>query len=126
MIEVPISGNSVLGTFNKFSNVKQGWKALDGVGISDSVHEIAIPMDKRAIHLVDKLNFQNYGQEGESIYSISRGALNKRMIDLAEQAGAEFFFEQKIWDVTLSEATLHIGETKGELGKKRNMRSFWC
>jgi hypothetical protein len=24
-------------------------------------------MDKRAIHLVDKLNFQNYGQEGESI-----------------------------------------------------------
>jgi hypothetical protein len=26
-----------------------------------------------AIHLVDKLNFQNYGQEGESIYSISRG-----------------------------------------------------
>jgi kynurenine 3-monooxygenase len=28
------------------------------------------------------------------------------MIDLAEQAGAEFFFEQKIWDVTLS-ATLH-------------------
>jgi kynurenine 3-monooxygenase len=77
----------------------RGWKALDGVGISDSVHEIAIPMDKR-IHLVDKLNFQNYGQEGESIYSISRGALNKRMIDL-EQAGAEFFFEQKIWDVTL-------------------------
>jgi kynurenine 3-monooxygenase len=83
-------------------------------------------MDKRAIHLVDKLNFQNYGQEGESIYSISRGALNKRMIDLAEQAGAEFFFEQKIWDVTLSEATLHIGETERELGKKRNMRSFWC
>jgi kynurenine 3-monooxygenase len=31
-------------------------------------------------------------------------ALNKRMIDLAEQAGAEFFFK-KIWDVTLSEAT---------------------
>jgi kynurenine 3-monooxygenase len=28
------------------------------------------------------------------------------MIDLAEQAGAEFFFEQKIWDF-LSEATLH-------------------
>jgi flavin-dependent dehydrogenase len=51
--------------------------------------------DKRAIHLVDKLNFQNYGQEGESIYSISRGALNKRMIDLAEQAGAEFSSSKK-------------------------------
>jgi kynurenine 3-monooxygenase len=34
------------------------------------------------------------------------------MIDLAEQAGAEFFFEQKIWDVTLADATLHIGETE--------------
>jgi kynurenine 3-monooxygenase len=42
----------------------RGWKALDGV-VGDSVREIAIPMDKRAIHLVDKLNFQNYGQEGE-------------------------------------------------------------
>ncbi len=88
----------------------RGWKALDDVEIGDKVREIAIAMDKRAIHLVDKLNFQNYGQEGQSIYSISRGALNRKMIDLAEQAGAEFFFEQKIWDVTLSNATLHIGE----------------
>jgi flavin-dependent dehydrogenase len=31
------------------------------------------------------------------VFILSRGALNKRMIDLAEQAGAEFFFEQKIW-----------------------------
>jgi kynurenine 3-monooxygenase len=68
----------------------RGWKALDTVGIGDEVREIAIAMDKRAIHLVDKLNFQNYGQEGQSIYSISRGALNRKMIDLAEQAGAEF------------------------------------
>ncbi|TRX42298.1 FAD-dependent oxidoreductase [Flavobacterium restrictum] len=90
----------------------RGWKALDGVGVGDAVRAIAIPMGKRAIHLVDKLNFQNYGQEGESIYSISRGLLNRKMIDLAEDAGAEFFFEQKIWDVTLDEATLHIGETE--------------
>ncbi len=90
----------------------RGWKALDGVGVGDAVREIAIPMDKRAIHLVDKLNFQNYGQEGESIYSISRGTLNRKMIDLAEAAGAEFFFNHKIWDVTLADATLHIGETE--------------
>jgi kynurenine 3-monooxygenase len=105
--QIQFSGRSI-----NLAMSNRGWKALDGVGIADSVHEIAIPMDKRAIHLVDKLNFQNYGQEGESIYSISRGALNKRMIDLAEQAGAEFFFEQKIWDVTLSEASLHIGDTE--------------
>jgi hypothetical protein len=38
----------------------------------DAVREIAIPMDKRAIHLVDKLNFQNYGQEGEYLFNLSR------------------------------------------------------
>ena len=90
----------------------RGWKALDKVGVGDAVREIAIPMDKRAIHLVDKLNFQTYGQEGEAIYSISRGILNRKMIDLAEAAGAEFFFDEKIWDVTLKEATLHTGETE--------------
>jgi kynurenine 3-monooxygenase len=90
----------------------RGWKALDGVGVGDEVRAIAIAMDKRAIHLKDKINLQNYGKEGESIYSISRGTLNRKMIDLAEAAGAEFFFEQKIWDVSLAEATLHIGETE--------------
>ncbi len=90
----------------------RGWKALDGVGIGDEVRAIAIAMDKRAIHVADKINFQNYGKEGESIYSISRGTLNRKMIDLAEAAGAEFFFEQKIWDISLADATLHIGESE--------------
>ncbi|HEX8268355.1 MAG TPA: NAD(P)/FAD-dependent oxidoreductase [Flavobacterium sp.] len=88
----------------------RGWKALDGVGVGDAVRAIAIPMDKRAIHTKDKISFQAYGKEGENIYSISRGTLNRKMIDLAEEAGAEFFFEHKIWDVTLADATLHIGE----------------
>jgi kynurenine 3-monooxygenase len=105
--QVEFSGRSI-----NLAMSNRGWKALDGVGVGDAVREIAIPMDKRAIHLVDKLNFQAYGQEGEAIYSISRGLLNRKMIDLAEAEGAEFFFEQKIWDVTLADATLHIGETE--------------
>ena len=90
----------------------RGWKTLDDAGIGQEIRKIAIPMDKRAIHLQDTLNYQNYGKDGESIYSISRGILNKKMIDLAEAAGVEFLFEQKIWDVTLATATLHIGETE--------------
>ncbi|EIA10181.1 FAD-dependent oxidoreductase [Flavobacterium frigoris] len=105
--QIQFSGRSI-----NLAMSNRGWKALDGVGVGDAVREIAIGMEKRAIHLVDKLNFQNYGQEGEAIYSISRGILNRKMIDLAEEAGAEFFFNQKIWDVTLKEATLHIGETE--------------
>ncbi|RZJ29548.1 MAG: FAD-dependent monooxygenase [Flavobacterium sp.] len=90
----------------------RGWKALDAVGIGDEVREIAIPMDKRAIHIGDDIKFQPYGKDGESIYSISRGVLNRKMIDLAERSGATFHFEQKIWDVGLADATLHIGETE--------------
>ncbi len=105
--QIEFSGRSI-----NLAMSNRGWKALDGVGVGDAVREIAIPMDKRAIHLVDKLNFQTYGNEGEAIYSISRGLLNRKMIDLAESAGAEFFFEQRIWDVTLADATLHIGATE--------------
>ena len=95
--QIQFSGRSI-----NLAMSNRGWKALDAVGVGDEVRTIAIPMDKRAIHLVDKLNFQNYGKEGEAIFSLSRGILNRKMIDLAEEAGVEFFFEQKIWDVTLS------------------------
>lgn len=105
--KIQFSGRSI-----NLAMSNRGWKALDEVGVGDEIRKIAIPMDKRAIHLVDKLNFQNYGQEGETIDSISRGILNRKMIDLAEAAGAEFFFEHKIWDVSLDTATLHIGETE--------------
>ncbi len=91
----------------------RGWRALKNIGLDDKIREIGIPVEKRAIHMPDSaINFQHYGKEGEAIFSLSRGILNRKMIDLAEDAGVEFFFEHKIWDVTLSTATLHIGETE--------------
>jgi len=91
----------------------RGWRALDDVNLGDPIREIAIAMDKRAIHGADSaLNYQYYGKEGESIYSISRGVLNRKMVDLAEAEGAEFFFNTRVWDVTMATATLHIGETE--------------
>jgi len=91
----------------------RGWKALDDIGLGDEIRKIAISMEKRAIHLKNEpLKFQYYGKDGEAIYSISRGVLNKKMIDLAENSGVEFFFNSKIWDVTLETATLHQGESE--------------
>jgi kynurenine 3-monooxygenase len=46
--QIQFSGRSI-----NLAMSNRGWKALDGVGISDSVHEIAIPWTN-AIHLVDK------------------------------------------------------------------------
>ncbi len=105
--QITFSGRSI-----NLAMSHRGWKALDEAGVGDEVRNIAIPMDKRAIHVADQIKFQYYGLEGESIFSISRGVLNRRMIDLAEDSGAIFHFNQKIWDVSLADATLHIGETE--------------
>ncbi len=91
----------------------RGWKAMEDVGLGDEIRKIGIPVDKRAIHTQDdKLNYQYYGKEGEAIFSLSRGLLNRRMIDLAEDEGVEFFFNRKIWDVSLATATLFEGESE--------------
>ncbi|THD66346.1 FAD-dependent monooxygenase [Robertkochia marina] len=93
----------------------RGWKSLRSVGIDEEIKSLGIPMDKRAIHPMEgDVYFQYYGKEGEAIYSISRGVLNKKMIDLAEEAGAKFIFESKVWDVALPEATIFLGESENE------------
>jgi len=91
----------------------RGWDALKKVGIETEIRKLALPLDKRALHLNDKpLYFQKYGKEGEAIYSISRGILNRKMIDLAEAAGVIFKFEEKVWDIELSEAKIFTGESE--------------
>ena len=91
----------------------RGVKALSDVGLEKEVLAIGIPVEKRAIHVGENtVNDQYYGKDGEVIYSLSRGLLNKKMVDLAEKAGVEFFFEEKVWDVDLTTATISIGETE--------------
>ncbi len=94
----------------------RGWKTLAEVGIEKDIKEIAIPLYKRAMHVNNKpVYFQNYGKEGEAIWSISRGLLNRKMIDLAENEGAIFRFNEKVWDIDLPDARLYTGATeKGE------------
>ncbi|MBU2995000.1 FAD-dependent monooxygenase [Cellulophaga baltica] len=106
----------------------RGWNALNEVGIENEIKKIAIPLDKRAMHLVGQEEYyQKYGKEGEAIWSISRGVLNKKMIDLAEAKGVKFRFEEKVWDVDLPEAKLFTGETeKGEWQEYNYDLIFGC
>ncbi|WP_298246258.1 NAD(P)/FAD-dependent oxidoreductase [uncultured Christiangramia sp.] len=111
---VEFSGRSI-----NLAMSNRGWKALREAGIEDEIRELALPLDKRAMHVDDKpVYFQKYGEEGEAIYSISRGILNRKMIDLAEEAGAEFRFEEKIWDVDLPNAKLYTGESEKSVWKE--------
>ena len=106
----------------------RGWRALREIGLEEEVKKIAIPMDKRAMHVIGKpMYFQKYGKEGEAIWSISRGVLNRKMIDLAENAGVVFRFEEKVWDVILPEAKLMTGATeKGEWKEYQYDIIFGC
>jgi kynurenine 3-monooxygenase len=106
----------------------RGWNALQEVGIENEIRKIGIPLDKRAMHVVGQPEYyQKYGKEGESIWSISRGVLNKKMIDLAEGAGVSFRFNEKVWDVDLPNARIYTGETeKGEWQEYQYDMIFGC
>lgn len=66
----------------------RGWKALDAVGVGDEIRKIAIPMYGRMMHDMEgNLTFQQYGKEGQAIYSVSRGKINATMMDIAETHG---------------------------------------
>ncbi len=74
----------------------RGILALEEVGIMDTIRSIAIPMHGRYLHHTDgSTAFQPYGQEGQYINSVSRGELNKKLMDLAEQEGVRIHFNQK-------------------------------
>ena len=84
----------------------RGFRGLSGVGIDDSIREISIPMYRRVMHDVHgNLTFQPYGKDGQAIYSVSRGALNCKLMDLAEQSGVNIHFSHQLVDVDLNTAT---------------------
>lgn len=74
----------------------RGLLALEKVGLAEEIKKISIPMHGRFIHNLDGTTaFQPYGKEGQYINSVSRGELNKKLMDLAEQQGVEINFHQK-------------------------------
>lgn len=95
----------------------RGWKALEGVGLGAEIRKMAIPMHKRIMHAVDgTITEQAYGKEGQAIYSVSRGGLNERLMDLAEQSDkVKITFDSKCTGVDFNTGTTtfdHKGEHK--------------
>lgn len=94
----------------------RGWKGLEGVGIADEIRKIAIPMYGRYIHNRDGSSaFQPYGTKEQAIYSVSRGEINMKLMDLAEKEnGVKIYFDERCDGVDLSkgEARFFNTETK--------------
>lgn len=96
----------------------RGWRALEKAGLDEEVRRIAIPMHKRTMHdEASQLTYQPYGKAGEAIYSVSRGLLNKLLLDAAERDREDIsmLFDRRITDVDLDNKTLQLrNENTGE------------
>jgi kynurenine 3-monooxygenase len=87
----------------------RGWRGLAGVGISEEIRKVAIPMKGRMMHPVSgDLTYQPYGKEEQAIYSVSRGGLNCVLMDLAEQHGVKIVYNEKCTDIGLDNAVAHF------------------
>lgn len=74
----------------------RGIKALEEVGIMDEIRKIAIPMHGRQMHNLDGTSvYQPYGKQGQYINSVSRGELNRKLMDLAEANNVKIHFNER-------------------------------
>ena len=91
----------------------RGWKALDAVDVGDEIRKIAIPMSGRIMHdVAGNLSYQPYGKEGQAIYSVSRGGVNAKMMDIAESNGAEIFYNEKCTGTDLENGIVYLENTQ--------------
>lgn len=90
----------------------RGIKALEEVGLMEEIRKICIPMHGRYLHNADGTTaFQPYGKEGQFINSVSRGELNKKLMDLAEQHGANIFFNEMCKSIDWQKEAINFENT---------------
>lgn len=84
----------------------RGWTSLEKIGITAEAKNQAIPMYHRAIHGVDgDLSALPYGQEGDAIWSVSRGGINELLLDIADNdPNIETHFEHRLNNIDFESA----------------------
>ncbi len=92
----------------------RGWKAMEKAGIRTKIESVAIPMTGRMMHAVDgELTYQAYGEEGQAIYSVSRGGLNRELMNIADESpNVQLHFNQRCRGFDKRTLDLHIEDTK--------------
>ncbi len=93
---------------------ERGWKAVEIAGIREKIEAVAIPMPGRMMHGTDgSLTFQAYGEEGQAIYSVSRGGLNIELVNIASEfEQVRFHFNQACRGVDLDNSAIRFEDTR--------------
>lgn len=96
----------------------RGINALENVGLMDEVNLHLIPMRGRMIHhQAGELDLQPYGNKpDEVIYSVSRGELNKTLMNAAEAEGVTIHFNRRCESLDIAAGKLALVD---EIGGER-------
>jgi kynurenine 3-monooxygenase len=114
-------GNTEGGRSINLAMSVRGWTALEKIGMKSKLEPIAIPMYGRLIHNTDGSEvFQPYGKEGQAIYSISRGDLNRILMEEADTySNISLHFNEKCANVDFKTNTITFENT--ESGKNHSV-----
>ena len=94
----------------------RGWKALRTAGIDREIEPITIPVYGRMTHdVTGKEKYLPYSINNKAIYSVSRGELNARLMEIAETLpNVDFHYNEKCISANFdqTEITFENTETK--------------
>jgi kynurenine 3-monooxygenase len=102
----------------------RGIHALKEVGLYDEIKKISIPMYGRMIHSLDgTTSLQLYGKDmSEYINSVSRGELNKMLMDLAEEfPSVKFHFNMPCTSMNMDKDEIYF--RNDETGNAETIKS---
>lgn len=104
---------------------ERGWNALRAVGIADEIFKVGLPMSGRLMHNLDGTEtYQPYGKEGQAIFSVSRGALNQKLVEMAEAEGVKIRFDYRATQVDLNNGVAQVVQT-GSLIPQMVPKDIW-
>ena len=94
---------------------ERGLQALRMAGLADEVIQHAVMMRGRMVHdRAGNSGLQRYGiDDGEVIWSVSRGALNILLLNAAEKAGARLHFEQSLVGADFDRQRIRLADADG-------------
>lgn len=94
---------------------ERAWNALRHIGLEDEIRNTGLPMQGRMMHdLAGNTSFQPYGTDGQSIFSVSRGALNVKLMEVAlAQPGLSIRFNSKCVDANFEKTTAMVQHLTG-------------
>lgn len=95
---------------------ERGINALKKVGLDQQVLATGIPMSGRMMHDINgNQSYQPYGKEGQAIYSVSRGLLNIKLLELAdEMPNIQLYFNTSCIDANLKDGKVTFKDEQGK------------